>query len=109
MNSKRKGNAGESEVLHILQQHGYQACRNDQTFVGGMERPDISLDLNGIRFHVEVKRQEHLRLHEAMDQAIRDANGKAVPVVIHRRNREPWQISMLLDDWLICQGRDANQ
>lgn len=100
MNSKRKGNAGELEVLHLLQQNGFHAWRNDQTFIGGVDRPDIGLDMNGIRYHVEVKRCEHLRLHEAMAQAIHDSNGKAVPLVAHRRNRGEWLITMRMEDFI---------
>ena len=100
MNSKRKGNQGELELLGIFKQHGYLAKRNDQRFVGGVDRPDISLQMNGTRYHVEVKRTERLRLHEAMEQAIHDSNGHAVPVVVHRRNRDAWLITMRLEDFL---------
>ena len=100
MNSKRKGNKGELELLDIFRRHGHSAYRNDQTFVGGVDRPDISLTMNGIRYHVEVKRTERLRLHEAMEQAVHDSNGHAVPVVVHRRNRDSWLITMRLDDFM---------
>ena len=100
MNSKKKGNKGELELLDIFRRHGYPAHRNDQRFVGGVDRPDISLTMNGIRYHVEVKRTERLRLHEAMEQAVHDSNGHAVPVVVHRRNRDAWLITMRLDDFM---------
>ena len=100
MNSKKKGNKGELELLDIFRRHGYRANRNDQRYVGGVDRPDISLTMNGIRYHVEVKRTERLRLHEAMEQAVHDSNGHAVPVVVHRRNRDAWLITMRLDDFM---------
>jgi hypothetical protein len=74
--------------------------RNDQTFVGGKENPDISLP--GI--HLEVKRVEALRLSEAINQAVSDAAGRALPVVMHRRNRGEWVALMRLDDFLALYG-----
>ena len=40
MNSKRKGNGGERELLSILQAVGV-AVRNDQRYTGGVDNPDI--------------------------------------------------------------------
>jgi hypothetical protein len=74
MNSKIKGNRGEWELLHRLEELGISAKRNDQRYIGGVDNADI--DIYGV--HIEVKRVEHLRLHEAMRQAIHDANGKAM-------------------------------
>lgn len=99
MNSKRKGNAGERELLAILAEHG-AACRNDQTFVGGIDNPDISFSAAGRRFHVECKRTEKFNAYAAMEQAQRDANGHAVPLVAHRRNRKPWLVVLTLEDFL---------
>ena len=99
MNSKRKGSAGERELCDLLQQAGL-AHRNDQRYVGGVDRPDISLLVGGQTFHVECKRAEKLSLYEAYEQAERDANGHAVPVVMHRRSRKPWLVVMTLSDWL---------
>lgn len=103
MNSKRKGNAGELELLHLLQNSGFEAVRNDQTFVGGKENPDISMTAGKRRFHLEVKRAERFNAYEAMNQAIIDSNGKAVPVVVHRRNRRPWLVIMRLGDFIAMQ------
>ena len=100
MNSKKKGSAGERELLHLLEAHGIPAHRNDQRFVGGLERPDIAAEVGGIPLHVEVKRQERLRLYEAVAQAVRDANGHALPVVAHRSNRQPWLVTVRLEDVL---------
>ena len=98
MNGKRKGSAGEREFARILQQHGYTAHRNDQRFTGGLGRPDVSADeLN--EYHFEVKRVERLNVPEAMRQALRDCAGR-VPAVVHRRSREPWLITLQLEDWL---------
>ena len=100
MNSKRKGNAGELEALHLLEAAGMDVKRNDQRYIGGVENPDIALYAAGQRFHLEVKRKEKFSLYEAMDQAIADANGKAVPVVLHRKNRRPWVAILRMGDFI---------
>ena len=96
MNSKRKDSAGERELAKILCNHGYDSRRNNQQYVGGMDNPDITL--TGI--HIECKRTEKLRLYNAMAQAIHDANEKALPVVMTRKNHAPWLVVMRLDDWI---------
>lgn len=100
MNSKQKGNRGELELLHLLEGCGLQAERNDQRYVGGKDNPDIRLTVGGRRYHLEVKRTEKFSLYPAMEQAQADANRKAVPVVVHRRNRKPWVVVMTLNDFL---------
>lgn len=100
MNSKRKGNAGELEALHLLEEEGLEVHRNDQRYIGGKDNPDISLSAAGQRFHLEVKRKEKFSLYEAMDQAVADANGKAVPVVLHRKNRRPWVAILRMGDFI---------
>lgn len=103
MNSKRKGSAGERELCSLLQQAGL-AHRNDQMYKGGVDNPDVSFQAGGHTFHVECKRTEKLSLYEAFEQAEHDANGHAVPVVMHRRSRKPWLCVMLLEDWLKLVG-----
>lgn len=100
MNSKRKGNAGEIELLNILLDHGIEAHRNDQRYIGGKDNPDISCMIRGKKCHVEVKRKERFNVYEAMNQAISDANGNALPVVAYRKNREQWLIVLPLRDLL---------
>ena len=46
---------------------------------------------------------ERLNVGEAMNQAERDAAGR-VPILAHRRNRQPWLVTMHLDDWLRIVG-----
>ena len=68
MNSKVKGNSGERELAKILCAHGYNAHRNDQRYISGLENPDVSLP--GI--HIECKRTETLRLYNALEQGVKD-------------------------------------
>lgn len=100
MNSKRKGNKGELELLHLLEAAGMDVQRNQQAGIGGKDNPDISLQHGRRRFHLEVKREERFGLYPAMEQATTDANGHAVPVVVHRRNRKPWVVVLRLGDFL---------
>lgn len=100
MNAKKKGSAGERELLLLLEAHGIPAHRNDQRFIGGVDNPDIAAEVGGIPLHVEVKRQERLRLSAAVNQAVRDANARALPVVVHRSNRQPWLLTVRLEDVL---------
>lgn len=88
MNSKAKGSAGERELARYLTERGFEAHKNEQRFVGGAGNPDVSLE--GI--HIECKRAETLRVHEALRQAVGDAEGGALPVVMHRRNRGEWML-----------------
>ena len=100
---KRKGSAGERELAAILTAHGFPARRNDQFGIGGFDNPDVEAE--GLEdFHFEVKRVERLNLEEAMQQAEADAAGR-VPVVVHRRNRRPWRVTLNLHDWLAAQKK----
>lgn len=103
MNSKAKGSAGERELCEYLTGAGYPAHRNDQRYIGGNDNPDI--EAAGLEnLHIECKRVEHLNITEAMHQSERDAAGRT-PVVMHRKNREPWLITMRLSDYLEGRGR----
>lgn len=94
---QRKGADGERELAVLLQEQGYDVRRGGSLSFG--EVPDLT-GLPGI--HIEVKRVERLNLHEAVEQAKRDAERfqDGAPTVFHRRNREPWLVTMYLSDWL---------
>lgn len=96
INSKRKGNRGELEVAALLREYGYTARRGLQYQSG-----QIEADVVGIPgYHLEVKRNEKLNISTAMAQSMRDAKPDEIPVVIHRKNREPWMITLPLTCWL---------
>lgn len=105
MNSKRKGNQAERELLRILTACGVEAHRNDQRYVGGEGNPDISARIGSVSVHIECKRVERLSLAEALRQAHRDARN-ALPVVVHRRNRQPWLVTLELEDLLQIIGKE---
>ncbi len=91
INSRNKGKRGEREFAALLRAQGFDARRGQQ-YAGGDESPDIvSHALDAL--HIEVKRVQHLNLADACAQAKRDGGGKPW-IVAHRRNREPWMITM---------------
>lgn len=97
--SRDKGKRGEAEVAHLLKSYGYEAKRGCQ-YHGGPDSPDVT-GIDGL--HIEVKRVERLDLDAAMEQSIRDA-GEDMPVVMHRRSRKPWKVTLLLDDFMRLWG-----
>ena len=95
--SQRKGRAGEIELAHALQGYGYDVQPGRAVSYG--EVPDLSgLPL----IHIECKRVEKLNVPEAMAQAVRDADKfhDGRPTLFHRRNRQPWLVTMRLEDWI---------
>lgn len=88
-------------LAHILQAHGYNVEPGRSQSFG--EVPDLS-GLPGV--HIECKRVERLNISQAMAQAVRDAERfqDGAPAVFHRRNREPWLVTMRLEDWLDIWG-----
>ena len=95
INSKAKGKRAELEIAALLREYGYEARRGVQ-YHGGEDSPDV-VGLPGV--HIEVKHVERLNINEAMEQADRDS-GDNVPVVMHRRNRTPWLVTMHFDDFM---------
>lgn len=96
MNSRDKGKRGELEAAHVLKKHGYDARRGQQ-FAGINGDADV-VGLPDI--HLEVKRVEKLNIDDALEQSIRDAKETEIPVVMHRKNRTKWKITMLFEDWM---------
>jgi Holliday junction resolvase len=95
INSRDKGARGERELASKLREYGYEARRGQQ--YSGIEGEDvIGLD----QIHIECKRVERLQLTDAMLQSCRDAKENEIPVVMHRKNREDWYVTMKLDDWM---------
>ena len=97
MNSRRKGKEGELSLARKLREYGYD-CRRGQQYSGGANGDADVVGLPGI--HIECKRVERLNLTEAMKQARRDALPGEFPVVFHRRNGEPWLVTMPLEKWI---------
>jgi len=105
MNSRAKGKVGELEAAQWFRDHGHPARRGQQ-FAGGADSPDVIVgDLPHV--HFEVKRTERLDLEAAMGQAIYDGRDRT-PVVMHRRNRGEWLMTMRAEDALDLLTVSAN-
>lgn len=106
MNSREKGKRGEREAAEAMREHlGVEARRGVQ-YAGGPESPDVKHSIPGV--HVEVKRVEHLNLSAAMKQAVTEAPATSVPVVLHRKNKGAWMVTLLLSDVKdFCNAMDA--
>ena len=96
MNSRAKGAGGERELAKKLREYGYD-CRRGQQFSGANGDADV-VGLPGI--HIECKRVERLNLEDAVAQSRRDAREGEIPVVMHRKTRSPWMVTMTLEDWV---------
>lgn len=92
---REKGKRGERELAGILRDYGYN-CRRGQQYCGTSGDADV-IGLPNV--HIEVKRVEDLRLRKALQQSSRDARAGEIPVVMHRRNREPWKVSMWMENF----------
>ena len=97
VNSRRKGKEGELELARILRTYGFDTRRGQQ-FKGGGDSPDV-MGLPGV--HIECKRVQNLVIEKAMVQSRTDAEETDdVPVVMHRRDREKWKVTMDLDEFM---------
>ena len=104
MNSRQKGKRGEIELAKVLREAGYDTRRGQQ--YSGTETSADVVGLPGI--HIECKRVENLNVYNALAQAIRDTGESGdLPAVFHRKNNQPWLVTMRLDDWLkIFSGKE---
>lgn len=84
--SRNKGAAGERELAKILADElGVEVKRKlGQARDGG---DDIQIG----KFHLEVKRREALRLDDWCEQVESAAPAGEWPVVVYRRNGQPWR------------------
>jgi Holliday junction resolvase len=87
-----KGSRGELEVAAIFRSHGFDCDRTPNS--GGLR---IRGDLYGtVPAHVEVKRQETLRLPLWLRQAAAEAEPGTMPVVAFRQNHGAWYAALPL-------------
>ncbi len=106
MNSRSKGKRGELEAAHLLQDYGYDARRGQQ-FSGANGDADV---VGLPHIHLEVKRVEKLNIDEALSQSVRDARDDEKPVVLHRKNRTEWKVTMNFVDWMeMYEAWEKNQ
>lgn len=107
MNSREKGKRGEREAAHLFRAAGYPAER-------GVQHDGMTghADIEGVPYlWCEIKKNEHLDVEKAMQQAERDSNARRMrtgedllPVVIHKKSRQPWHCTMRTIDFLSLCG-----
>lgn len=104
-NSRAKGKRGEIELAHKLREHGYSTRRGQQ--YSGTETSADVVGLPGI--HIECKRVEALNIYTAIMQAVHDTGESGdLPAVFHRKNNQPWLVTMRLEEWLALYRRWAD-
>ena len=98
--SRERGKRAELELANLIRDTwGYDVHRGKVFY----HESDM-VGLEGI--HPEVKRVERLNIHEAMAQAIKEAEKRqdGLPTVFFRRNRGEWLCTMRLTDWIDLYG-----
>lgn len=96
-NSRAKGARGERALANYLKERGYDARRGQQ-YSGANGDADV-VGLPGV--HIECKWVEKVTpsmMQDYMIQSMNDANYNEIPVVIHKRNRHGWKVTMNAGD-----------
>jgi hypothetical protein len=84
-----KGLRGEREVFHEFEDAGFTVRKLEG-------RGDNLVMIGDFVFHVETKRQETIHIQKWSRQAEEEAPDFATPLVVYRRSRDPWRVSLPL-------------
>lgn len=96
---RRKGAAGELELVRILKAHGWSRASRTSDGRRQEARGDFAHGPEGV--HLEAKRCEKARPWAWWEQATRDAAGTGLEVAVaFRRSRSPWLVLLELEDIL---------
>jgi Holliday junction resolvase len=98
---RNKGAAGERELAGILKDH---LCFEVKRNLG--QARDGADDITIQKFRIEVKRQERLQVDKWSEQVESCSKLGEVPILVYRRNGQPWRVCLKLDDF-IPMLRDA--
>lgn len=96
--SRDKGKRGELLFRDVLRAAGWPGAERGQQRAGGADAPDVRGGPQGV--HFEVKFVEALSARRALDQAVADAEGGALPIVAWKTSRAPWVAILGMDDLL---------
>ena len=114
INSRAKGARGERAVAKILRDFGFKDAKRGVQFSGLQGDADVVDAIPGI--HLEIKNVEKLNIDAAMEQSERDAHAEfvktgkpVVPVVVHKKNRTDWKITMHFKDFLDMFGEQLKR
>lgn len=101
MNSKKKGNQGQTDFANFMSGNGFR-CQSDGSRSGGGEwKGDVRNDLD---MSIEVKTVSKINLHECWKQTERDAlTSRATPILAVHFDYMPqgsWLMVMHSEDWM---------
>jgi Holliday junction resolvase len=107
--SRRKGLTGEREAADVFEANGWEVRGLESSGDWLTFRPPRVVGLTyarnvGTTLHVEVKRQERLRLPEWLAQAKAEAPEGVPPVVVFRQSRGEWYAALPLTELLGLVG-----
>jgi len=91
---RQKGKRGERSAAKAVSAALRVKARRGVQFKGGADSADIEVEIPGV--HWEVKFVERESVRTWMAQA-KDECGGGVPVVLHKRSREEWLVTLPLE------------
>ncbi len=91
---REKGKRGERLAAKAVSLAIRIPARRGVQFKGGADSADLEVQLEGVHWEVKFVERESIRLW--MKQAQEDSGGK-IPVVLSKRSREPWLITLPLE------------
>lgn len=91
---REKGKRGERAAAKAISEHLGVSARRGVQYQGGADSQDIVVRLDGV--HWEVKFVERESVRAWVEQADKDSGG-LIPVVLHRRSRKPWLVTVPLE------------
>lgn len=94
--SRTKGHSFEREIARLLRPLYPQARRGLQ-YRDGVE----ACDVEGTPFHIECKRMKKVDIKKAFAQAKKDCQGKRIPIVISKEDRQEILITLDADGELL--------
>ena len=101
---REKGKAAEREVANVFKAAGIAARRTaPMQSQNGAPEADVEVALPNT--HLEVKRQETIKIEAWCRQAEGEAPPGASAVVVWRRSAQPWRVTLTLDDYIELRKR----
>ena len=101
INARSKGKRVERLWRDFLNENGFSGSYRDAQQSAGVYgngyHPDVLCPLLP-QYHMEVKGVQKLNITVAMQQSIADSHNK-IPIVAHKKNNQPWMVTMLAEDW----------
>ena len=94
IDSRSKGRRSERDVELAFQDRGFSTDRN----LGG--RLQVAGDIVTEGFALEVRNRQNLSLTRWSAEHELSTPQHLTPALVYRSNRQPWRVSMRLDDFL---------